>query len=161
MKLEEMCSEYCEFKTFDDSQFAKNRNRVTKIILRGAFIVDAIQFVYDGKYKTQLHGEPFGGSIVSMDLDVDDYIIKISGSIGWFTGLPIPARTIGKITFLTKKGKTITAGEEKAFKKYGNFTLEPESGKQIFALQGSYSVYKFSSEYSKRYLDCLGIACMK
>ncbi|TQX30411.1 DUF6765 family protein [Clostridioides difficile] len=161
LKLEEMCSEYCEFKTFDDSQFAKNRNRVTKIILRGAFIVDAIQFVYDGKYKTQLHGEPFGGSIVSIDLDVDDYITKISGSIGWFTGLPIPARTIGKITFLTKKGKTITAGKELAFKKYGNFTLEPESGKQIFAIQGSYSVYKFSSEYSKRYLDCLGIACIK
>ncbi|NMS90529.1 hypothetical protein HGQ85_11360 [Clostridioides difficile] len=117
--------------------------------------------IYDGNCEAPLHGEPFGGSKISIDLDNDDYIVKISGSIGWLTSLTIPARTIGKITFLTKKGKTIITGKELVFKKYGKFTLEPESGKQIFELQSSYSVHKFKPEYSKRYLDCLGITCMK
>lgn len=36
--------------------------------------------------------------------------------------------------------KTITTGKKLAFKKYGSFTLEPDLGKQIFVLQGSYSV---------------------
>ncbi|MBG0161436.1 hypothetical protein I4O70_12780 [Clostridioides difficile] len=52
LKLDGMCSEYCELKVFDDTQFAKNKNRVIKIVLRGDFIVDAIQLVYDGKCKT-------------------------------------------------------------------------------------------------------------
>lgn len=163
--LEEMCSKYCEFKTFDDTQFAKNKNRVTKIILRGAYIADSIQFVYDGKYKTPVHGEALGGNETSMVLDADDYIIKISGSVGLYEGgepYPnSPTRTIGKITFLTKKGKTITAGCETMFKSYGTFTLEPLAGKQIFALQGSYLIRKLESETNKRYLDCLGIASTK
>ncbi|WP_131009589.1 DUF6765 family protein, partial [Clostridioides difficile] len=165
LPLEEMCSKYCEFKTFDDTQFAKNRNRVTKIILRGAYIVDAIQLVYDGKYKTPMHGETLGGSMVSLDLDADDYIVKISGSMGLYEGgesyPKSPTRTIGKITFLTKKGKTITAGCETMFKSYGNFTLEAPAGKQIFALQGSYLIRKSKAETNKRYLDCLGIASIK
>ncbi|WP_413926650.1 jacalin-like lectin [Clostridioides sp. ES-S-0190-01] len=160
-----MCSKYCEFKTFDDTQFAKNKNRVTKIILRGAYIADSIQFVYDGKYKTPVHGEALGGNETSMVLDADDYIIKISGSVGLYEGgepYPnSPTRTIGKITFLTKKGKTITAGCETMFKSYGTFTLEPLAGKQIFALQGSYLIRKLESETNKRYLDCLGIASTK
>ncbi|MFL8675963.1 hypothetical protein [Clostridioides sp. GD02404] len=75
--------------------------------------------------------------------------------------MTVPARIIGKITFLTKKGNTITTGKKLTLKKYESFTLEPELGKQIFVLQGSYSVHKFKLEYSKRYLDCLGVACMK
>ncbi|MBY2478638.1 hypothetical protein KWV16_17350 [Clostridioides difficile] len=164
LPLEEMCSKYCEFKTFDDTQFAKNKNRVTKIILRGAYIVDSIQFVYDG-YKAPVHGEALGGNEVSMDLDADDYIVKINGSVGLYEGgepYPnSPTRTIGKITFLTKKGKTITAGRETMFKSYGNFTLEPPTGKQIFALQGSYLIRKLRAETNKRYLDCVGIASVK
>ncbi|HAU5071876.1 TPA: hypothetical protein L6814_003195 [Clostridioides difficile] len=165
LSLEEMFNGYCKFKNFDDTQFAKNRNRVTKIILRGAYIVDAIQLVYDGKYKTPMHGEPFGGTMVSLDLDTDDYIVKISGSIGLYEGgepYPnSPTRTIGKITFLTKKGKTITAGHETMFKLYRNFTLEAPAGKQIFALKGSYLIRKLREETSKRYLDCLEIANTK
>lgn len=165
LSLEEMSSEYCKFKNFDDTQFAKNRNRVTKIILRGAYIVDAIQIVYDEKYKTPMHGEPLGGTVVSLDLDVDDYIVKISGSIGLYEGgepYPnSPTITIGKITFLTKKGKTITAGHETMFKSHKNFTLEAPTGKQIFALKGSYLIRKLRAETNKRYLDCLGIASIK
>lgn len=76
--------------------------------------------------------------------------------------MSIPARTIGKITFLTKKGNTAIKGKIN-IKKCGSFTLELELelGKQIFVLQGSYSVHKFKPEYSKKYLDCLGVACMK
>lgn len=124
-------SQYKE-SIFNDSVFARDKSRVSKVHIRAGYIVDSIQLEYDGQYNTPVHGGS-GGEAYTMEIEKDDYITEISGTVGSYDHSG-DCDTIGRLTIKTKKGKIASYGMEKCFQKNEDFVYKAPSDHQIFAL---------------------------
>ncbi len=125
-----------EETNFDDSNFSKDKTRVSKVILYSGRILDALQFVYDDD-KPAPHRGGDGGQISSLTLGPNEYIVEISGSTGKDPFASVSS-TIGAMTITTNKGRSVSAGMGSGFSPQTPFSYKAAASKQIFALKGRY-----------------------
>lgn len=125
---------------FEDISFDKcaaNRDKITQIKIRKGWIVDAIEFVYDKKFKTETLGFKLGGDEYIYDLKSDEYISEISGDIVEYAhqGFKKGKMTLGNLKILTNL-QTISFEHSPYYKTkvIKHFEYKSQPGKQIFSL---------------------------
>lgn len=123
---------------FNDALYVQNRLRVTEIRLNAGWVVDGIQFVYDGNKETHYHGG-MGGTRTTLKLQKDEYITSISGKTGNYQYQG--GDTLCHLEIWTNKGNSISGGSTQGCSDMKDFSYEAEKGEQIFALRGKYSSY--------------------
>jgi hypothetical protein len=136
--LENKFVTHAPLKYFNDTDFVKNRKRITEIVLHTGWIVDGIQFIYDNDPSSRFHGGR-GGYQQRYKMQDGEYIVSITGKIGNYEYNRYS--TICSIEIRTNKGKVIRGGEERACWNLKNFSFTAENGKQVFALSGCYNGY--------------------
>ena len=118
---------------FNDYILAKYKTKITKIILYSDDVVYGIQLRYN-EFLTPLHGTA-NGTMTIYNIDPDDYVVRIYGSIGKYQPLG-NQDTIANLSIQTKNGKVINAGRGQGFTPSRTFHYNAENGKQISALSG-------------------------
>lgn len=125
-----------KFEIINFDKYAKNREKITQIIIRTGGIVDAIEFVYDNKFKTETLGFKLGGEEHIYNLKSDEYINEISGDIVEYSnkGFQKGRTTLGNLTIFTNLQKISFEHYPKA-KAVKHFEYRAQPGMQIFSIE--------------------------
>lgn len=134
-KLFHLTPEKYTYTIFNDYILADFKTRITKVILYSDDIVYGIQLVYN-EFLTPLHGTA-NGTKTEFPIDLNDYIVKISGNVGKYQPLGT-LDTIANLSIQTNKGKVMSFGRGQYFTPTKTFCYTAEKGKQISALSGRY-----------------------
>jgi hypothetical protein len=124
---------------FDDSDYVRDKKRITEIVIRSGWILDGIQFIYDDDATaTHYHGSP-SGEEQHCKLGEGEYIVSIKGTTARYTYSSI--RIVGHIEIRTNKGNVFTGGINRGCSDCKDFNYVAGTNQQIFSLSGSYRGY--------------------